>query len=485
MNADTPTPDAQQPEQPTEQHEAPAPQDDAAAPGEAVAPAAEAPREETPEPPAPAPEEGAVPETTPQEEALREAVSFDDLLSGRFDAQAQQPAEEPQAAAQAAPARQEAAQEESEQEEAEEATAAPLAGSVKLHKALAQSGYGSRFEMEQWIADGRVAVNGEVAHVGQRISASDRITLDGRAVRLRTGSPAPRVLAYHKPAGEVVTHDDPAGRPTVFRALPHLPAIQGKWQSVGRLDLNTEGLLLLTNSGALANRLMHPRFGLEREYAVRVLGALSDEEQQRLLAGVELDDGPARFNCIQAEGASNESANQWYRVAISEGRNREVRRMIEALGHAVSRLIRIRYGAVRLPRGLRRGSFIELSAAEVRALVHASGAGEGVLHAAPAAGQGSKPGGKQGGNAPQRRRKGADRAAGSGPRPSRPKPAPNDRRASRGAGGERGGSRREAFWDADGEAFAPQGRRSPRGAPQRKSGQRSSAPRSGYRARIS
>ena len=278
----------------------------------------------------------------------REAVGFDDLISGRFDA-------DTEAAAPAEAAAAETPEEDAPEGEEEPRHPAARSGSVKLHKALAQSGFGSRFEMEQWIAAGRVAVNGEVAHTGQRISASDRVAIDGRTVRLRAGSPAARVLAYHKPVGEVVTHDDPQGRPTVFRALPRLPASQGKWQSVGRLDLNTEGLLLFTNSGALANQLMHPRFGLEREYAVRVLGALSEEEQQRLLDGVMLDDGEARFNALQAEGASDESANQWYRVSISEGRNREVRRMIEAVGHAVSRLIRIRYGAVRLPRGLRRG----------------------------------------------------------------------------------------------------------------------------------
>ena len=155
------------------------------------------------------------------------------------------------------------------------------------------------------------------------------------------------MIAYHKPAGEVVTHDDPQNRPTVFRRLPKLQ--QGKWQSVGRLDLNTEGLLLFTNSGELANNPMHPRFGLEREYAVRVLGALTAEEKQMLLSGVTLEDGPAQFSAIEEGGG--EGPIRWYRVTISEGRNREVRRMMEAVGHAVSRLIRIRYGAMMLPRG--------------------------------------------------------------------------------------------------------------------------------------
>lgn len=399
-----------------------------------------------------------------QEQPPREAVSFDDVLSGAFDAAAE-PAEE----AASAPAAEEAGEEPAPEEEAPEELAdsepphpAARGGSVKLHKALAQSGFGSRLEMEQLIAAGRVAVNGEAAHIGQRIGVGDRVAIDGRSVRLRAGSPAARVLAYHKPAGEVVTHDDPQGRPTVFRALPRLPASQGKWQSVGRLDLNTEGLLLLTNSGTLANRLMHPRFGLEREYAVRVLGALSEEEQQRLLDGVMLDDGAARFNALQAEGEGDESANQWYRVAISEGRNREVRRMIESLGHAVSRLIRIRYGAVRLPRGLRRGSYVELDAREVRALVRASGADESVLRGAPQAGGAAE--GVPGGMAPQRRRQRADRGAGSGPRPSRPKPAQSQRRRAPRDSFER--PERLDSWDADTQSFAPRGNRGgKRGAP--------------------
>jgi len=167
----------------------------------------------------------------------------------------------------------------------------PEPQSPKLHKVLAQAGMGSRLEMEQLILQGRISVNGEPAHVGQRIQFGDVIKVNGTPVRVSLTPPPPRVLAYHKPAGEVVSHDDPQNRPTVFRRLPRL--YQGKWQSVGRLDINTEGLLLLTSSGELANRLMHPRFGLQREYAVRVLGALSNEEKQRLLDGVKLDDGIA------------------------------------------------------------------------------------------------------------------------------------------------------------------------------------------------
>ncbi len=249
---------------------------------------------------------------------------------------------------------------------------APQAESPKLHKVLAQAGLGSRLEMEQLILEGRISVNNEPAHIGQRIQFGDQVKINGKSLRIRIDPPPPRVIAYHKPAGEIVTHDDPKNRPTVFRKLPRLQ--HGKWQSVGRLDLNTEGLLLFTSSGELANRLMHPRFGLEREYAVRVLGALSNEEKQKLLDGVMLDDGMAQFGSI--ENGGGEGSNCWYRVTISEGRNREVRRMMEAVGHAVSRLIRIRYGAMVLPHGLRRSTFMELDEADIRALTHAANKAE-------------------------------------------------------------------------------------------------------------
>ena len=249
---------------------------------------------------------------------------------------------------------------------------APQAESPKLHKVLAQAGLGSRLEMEQLILEGRISVNNEPAHIGQRIQYGDQVKVNGKPLRIRIDPPPPRVIAYHKPAGEIVSHDDPKNRPTVFRKLPRLQ--HGKWQSVGRLDLNTEGLLLFTSSGELANRLMHPRFGLEREYAVRVLGALSNEEKQKLLDGVMLEDGMAQFGSI--ENGGGEGANCWYRVTISEGRNREVRRMMEAVGHAVSRLIRIRYGAMVLPHGLRRSTFMELDEADIRALTHAANKGE-------------------------------------------------------------------------------------------------------------
>ena len=277
-----------------------------------------------------------------------EALAFEDVVSGAFDAEQDQGPDLP------LPGKR---------------VLKPEAESPKLHKVLAQAGMGSRLEMEQLILQGRISVNGEPAHVGQRIQIGDVIKVNGKPVRVNFTPPPPRVLAYHKPAGEVVSHDDPQNRPTVFRRLPRL--YQGKWQSVGRLDINTEGLLLLTSSGELANRLMHPRFGLQREYAVRVLGALSNEEKQKLLDGVKLDDGMAQFASIEAGGG--EGANCWYRVTIGEGRNREGRRMFEAVGHAVSRLIRIRYGAVMLPRGLKRGVWVELDEGDIQRLGAAAG----------------------------------------------------------------------------------------------------------------
>ena len=245
----------------------------------------------------------------------------------------------------------------------------PQVETPKLHKVLAQAGMGSRLEMEQLILEGRISVNNEPAHIGQRIQYGDKIRVNGKPIHFRIDPPPARVIAYHKPVGEVVTHDDPQNRPTVFRKLPRLA--HGKWQSIGRLDLNTEGLLLFTSSGELANSLMHPRFGLEREYAVRVLGALTNEEKQQLLSGVNLEDGMASFGSIDDGGG--EGANCWYRVTISEGRNREVRRMFESVGHAVSRLIRIRYGAMVLPRGLKRGTWVELDEHDIESLSAAAG----------------------------------------------------------------------------------------------------------------
>jgi 23S rRNA pseudouridine2605 synthase len=286
----------------------------------------------------------------PPHSALAPVTRFEEVVTGQFDADEVDPAVN-----------------------LSKRVLLPQPESPKLHKVLAQAGLGSRLEMEQLILEGRISVNAEPAHIGQRIQFGDTVKVNGKPVRVRIDPPPPRVIAYHKPAGEVVTHDDPQNRPTVFRRLPKL--FQGKWQSVGRLDLNTEGLLLLTSSGELANRLMHPRFGLEREYAVRVLGALSNEEKKRLLEGVTLDDGIAQFTSLDAGGG--EGANCWYKVTLSEGRNREVRRMFEAVGHAVSRLIRIRYGAVVLPRGLKRGAFVELDEQDIWALTSAANRFEG------------------------------------------------------------------------------------------------------------
>jgi 23S rRNA pseudouridine2605 synthase len=293
-----------------------------------------------------------------------DTIRFDDVISGQFDAD--------EAVVDLVPAKR---------------VLAPQIESPKLHKVLAQAGMGSRLEMEQLIMEGRITVNNEPAHIGQRIQFGDHVKVNGKPIRFRIDPPPARVIAYHKPAGEVVTNDDPQNRPTVFRRLPKLH--QGKWQSVGRLDLNTEGLLLFTSSGELANRLMHPRFGLQREYAVRVLGALSKDEKQKLLDGVILEDGMAQFGSIEEGGG--EGSNCWYRVTISEGRNREVRRMFEAVGHAVSRLIRIRYGAMMLPRGLKRGAWLELDDSDIRGLVHAAGPSRDDMQPSSEAGNGGRP----------------------------------------------------------------------------------------------
>jgi len=353
-----------------------------------------------------------------------DGTRFEDILSGQFDVEVANDAA-------AAP---------------QKRVLAPLVDTPKLHKVLAQAGMGSRLEMEQLILEGRISVNNEPAHIGQRIQFGDSIKVNGKPIRVRIDPPPPRVIAYHKPAGEVVTHDDPQNRPTVFRRLPKLQ--QGKWQSVGRLDLNTEGLLLFSSSGELANNLMHPRFGLEREYAVRVLGSLSKEEKQVLLDGVRLDDGMAQFGSVEEGGG--EGANCWYRVTISEGRNREVRRMMEAVGHAVSRLIRIRYGAMLLPRGLRRGEWMELGDADIRALMQAAGTsrGAGAVNPGGAARHGRNGNGNGVGDGAGRNTRGAGRGGrggrgtGGGPRANGTRggagPVPGAARQDR--GGERGGN---------------------------------------------
>ncbi|HZZ11322.1 MAG TPA: pseudouridine synthase [Paraburkholderia sp.] len=239
----------------------------------------------------------------------------------------------------------------------------------KLHKVLAEAGMGSRRDMEELIVAGRVSVNGEPAHIGQRIMPTDQVRINGKPVKRKLANKPPRVLLYHKPAGEIVSHADPEGRPSVFDKLP--PMKTAKWLAVGRLDFNTEGLLMLTTSGDLANRFMHPRYSVEREYAVRVVGELAEGMRQKLLHGVELDDGPANFLRIRDGGG--EGTNHWYHVALAEGRNREVRRMFEAAGLMVSRLIRTRHGSISLPKGLKRGRWEELEDNQVRALMASVG----------------------------------------------------------------------------------------------------------------
>jgi len=237
--------------------------------------------------------------------------------------------------------------------------------SEKLQKALATAGLGSRREMEQLIADGRVSINGMPAKVGDRVKAGDLVKVNGRVVRLSWKRQVPRVLIYHKPEGEIVSRDDPEGRPSVF---DHLPSIRGgRWITVGRLDFNTEGLLIFTSNGDLANHLSHPRYEVEREYAVRLLGALTGEQMNQLLTGVELDDGVAKLESIVPAGG--EGANQWYRLVIKEGRNREVRRIMEQMGLIVSRLIRVRFGPVAMPSRLKRGMQEELPEGEVQELM--------------------------------------------------------------------------------------------------------------------
>jgi 23S rRNA pseudouridine2605 synthase len=225
--------------------------------------------------------------------------------------------------------------------------------------------------MEAAIAAGRVSVNGARAALGARVQPDDRVLVDGRPVRLRSEGRVPRLLLYHKPAGQLVTAHDPKGRPTVFQSLP--PLRGAHWIAVGRLDFNTGGLLLFTDSGELADRLMHPRSEIEREYAVRVRGELSREQIGRLLHGVVLDDGPAKFDRISPGGGTG--SNRWYQVVLREGRNREVRRMFETLGVTVSRLIRVRFGPLMLPSYLRRGRWRKLDPNEVRELLSVVPAG--------------------------------------------------------------------------------------------------------------
>jgi len=241
---------------------------------------------------------------------------------------------------------------------------------VRLQKVLANAGLGSRREIETWIAAGRIRVNGRIAVLGDRVDPSDRIQIGGRVIQRGRLTAAPRkVLVYNKPEGELVTRFDPQGRPTVFRNLPRLR--RGRWIAVGRLDINTGGLLLLTTDGELANRLMHPAQAVEREYAVRVLGGVAQAGLEQLRTGVQLEDGPARFE--EVVDAGGQGANHWYHVVIREGRQREVRRIWEAVGTRVSRLIRVRYGNTLLGKHLRSGHWRELQPEELAGLLEMAG----------------------------------------------------------------------------------------------------------------
>lgn len=237
--------------------------------------------------------------------------------------------------------------------------------SQRLHKLLALAGLGSRRDMEALIASGRITINGKTAQVGAAVAPADVVRLDSRPLRLPFEAELPRVLLYHKPEGEIVSQDDPEKRATVFDKLPRIRG--GRWVAVGRLDINTSGLLIFTTSGELANYFMHPRYEVEREYAVRLMGELTEGQRLQLTQGIELEDGLAQFDSIQDKGG--EGANHWYQVMLREGRNREVRRLFEAIGLMVSRLMRVRFGPVNLPARLKRGQMMELPPKEVAALL--------------------------------------------------------------------------------------------------------------------
>lgn len=247
-------------------------------------------------------------------------------------------------------------------------------GGEKLQKVLANMGYGSRRELERWISEGRISVNGRIATLGDRVRDSDQLKVDGQAVNRHQARPVCRVLMYNKPEGELCTRKDEEGRPTVFDRLPRLKG--GRWIAIGRLDLNTSGLLLFTNDGELANRLMHPKHEIEREYAVRVFGEVTRDIQKNLLKGVKLEDGEAKFTTLKARHSEEESVNQWFDVTLSEGRNREVRRLWESQGLQVSRLVRLRYGPLSLKKRLPQGGWLELELEDVNVLRQSVGLGD-------------------------------------------------------------------------------------------------------------
>jgi 23S rRNA pseudouridine2605 synthase len=244
-------------------------------------------------------------------------------------------------------------------------------GELRIQKALALSGVGSRRDCDVWVSEGRVSVNGHVVEPGARVKPGDMVRFDGKPLDIKWPDRLPRVVLYHKQEGELVSRDDPEGRTTVFERLPKVQS--SAWVAVGRLDFNTSGLLIFTTSGDLANRLMHPRFEVEREYAVRLLGALTDEQVAQLKTGIELEDGEARFDVLEDQGG--EGKNHWYRVILREGRNREVRRMFEHFELQVSRLMRVRFGAITLPSRLKRGQYYELDETEVLSVLKWAGLG--------------------------------------------------------------------------------------------------------------
>ncbi len=239
-----------------------------------------------------------------------------------------------------------------------------------MQKVLARGGLGSRREIERWIVDGKININGKIAKLGDQLVEGDLLRLNGRVVDWQKYAKQPtKVLIYHKPLGEVVTRRDPEGRPVVFSRLPKLAI--GRWIAIGRLDINTQGLLLLTNNGELANRLMHPSFEIDREYAVRILGEVNEQLIKKLTQGVELEDGEAHFDDIQYSGG--DGANKWYHVVVSEGRNRLVRRLWESQDKVVSRLIRVRYGPVVLPENLKAHCYHDVNEKELRVLFNLVG----------------------------------------------------------------------------------------------------------------